>query len=153
MRGVLAARRVLEQLMITQPPVPLHDILKSRGIYLIEMKMDSIDAIFLRLDKKEFIAVKRAAPLARKRFSIAHEIGHAVLGHKPLVLSAVGSQLHGDEREADEFAAELLMPRAMLAREWFHFTPSELATRYGVSLQAMEIRLAELGFLSREGIL
>jgi Zn-dependent peptidase ImmA (M78 family) len=43
------------------------------------------------------------------------------------------------------------MPKIMLAREAHKFTIEELTCRYQVSVQAMEIRLKELGLACRGG--
>lgn len=89
----------------------------------------------------------------RCRFSIAHELGHFALSHRPISFSEL---FNGDlgrdarqEREANIFAAELLMPKIMLAREAHKFTIEELTQRYMVSMQAMEIRLRELGLVCK----
>lgn len=86
-------------------------------------------------------------------FSIAHELGHFALSHRPISFSEL---FNGDlgrddrqEREANIFAAELLMPKVALAREAHKFTLEELTRRYMVSMQAMEIRLKELGLVCR----
>jgi Zn-dependent peptidase ImmA (M78 family) len=77
-----------------------------------------------------------------------------VLGHRPISFSEL---FNGDlgrdarqEREANIFAAELLMPKIMLAREAHRFTLEELTQHYLVSVQAMEIRLKELGLVCKE---
>ena len=92
--------------------------------------------------------VNERQPQGRLRFSVAHELGHAALNHKPLshILEARTPQI---EREADEFAAEILLPERLLSvdRECRHgavaLPMSELARRYRVSHQALAIRLGE----------
>ncbi len=77
-----------------------------------------------------------------------------MLEHRPISFSEL---FNGDlgrdarqEREANIFAAELLMPKIMLAREAHKYTLQALARRYVVSMQAMEIRLKELGLVCKE---
>jgi Zn-dependent peptidase ImmA (M78 family) len=107
----------------------------------------------------------------RKRFTIAHEIGHHILGHQ----FEAGSHVHVDrgnfisqrgprasqgvdpkEIEANQFAASLLMPsvwvRAAAAKIQSHGPlvdrhVEELANEFGVSEQAMTIRLTTLRLL------
>jgi hypothetical protein len=70
-------------------------------------------------------------PWGRVRFSIAHELGHFYLpDHRQYLLSGRWHSSHSDfvsskekEREADQFAASLLMPR-----EWFE---DEVRSRSG----------------------
>ena len=107
-----------------------------------------------------------------QRFTLAHELGHIYL-HKSAAgalhvdegdffvrfrgPSSVSDSAH-DEREANAFAAKILMPRTFLERD-FETGPdelslsaeetflSELAGRYGVSRQALAFRLINLGLL------
>jgi hypothetical protein len=66
-----------------------------------------------------------ARPASRVRFSIAHELGHFYLPrHREFLLSGACHSSHSDfvsdksvEREADKFAASLLMPRAIFEEE------------------------------------
>lgn len=86
-----------------------------------------------------------AAP-DRDRFTIAHEFGHLVL-HS-------GQQLDSAEDEANYFAGALLFPENA-ARELVRpaATLSQLArvkASYGVSIQALIMRAANLGILSPE---
>jgi len=63
-----------------------------------------------------------------------------------------------EEMEANLFAAELLMPARFLVRDFQGFDPTDendetvadLAEKFGVSKQAMSIRLAYLGLLNQE---
>jgi Zn-dependent peptidase ImmA (M78 family) len=102
----------------------------------------------------------------RRRFTIAHELGHFLL-HR-------NEELHVDERfpigfrselsskaldaaeiEANQFAAELLMPSTLLIDHVRSLSSigdaetavSQLAHLYEVSEQAMTIRLSALGLL------
>lgn len=74
----------------------------------------------------------------RRRWTLAHEIGHCLLGH---LSDNVPSDLQ--EKEADKFAAELLAPLVVL-----HFcgvsSPGELQKLCGISAQAAENRFREL---------
>lgn len=106
------------------------------------------------------IFVRKGDYLPRRRFSAAHELGHLALhlgegpeaelvhGDSEIVYSGAGS---GDtatmERQANQFAAELLMPEAncRLAHE-------RLAARYGPSLRFLVHQLASELLVSREAI-
>ena len=83
---------------------------------------------------------------ARSRFDAAHELGHLVM-HRD---AAPGHQLL--ERQAQRFAAALLMPADVIAREFPRRMswPSyfELKIRWRVSLQALLYRARALGALS-----
>lgn len=100
--------------------------------------------------------------LERKRFTIAHEIGHAVI-HTTDMLSGTSADSHcpGCEAEANAFAGALLMPagavkalvearkdedRNVVFDPLFRYA---LSKHFGVSVSAMEIRLIELGLITR----
>jgi len=102
----------------------------------------------------------------RRRFTIAHELGHLVLQRDDLFhvdekfpvafRSEDSSKAHSPfEVEANQFAAELLMPEKLLMRDVAKLplgldveeAIAELARRYEVSEQAMTIRLSALGVI------
>lgn len=88
---------------------------------------------------------------ARQRFTIAHELGHFVLGHgtSPRDTSNVFSSFAGspNERAANKFAAHLLMPvdaiRMMISQG--HSSTDALAEVFGVSTAAMGYHVVNLG--------
>lgn len=101
---------------------------------------------------------------AQRRFTIGHEIGHWIL-HVPggglgasalfdgeRVLCRDGSR-ESIERQAEMFAAALLIPREVLANElprapWSGWSNvHRLAERFVVSRMAMRIRLERLGWM------
>ena len=88
-------------------------------------------------------------PATRRRFTIAHEIAHYLL-HKELIGDGIvddalyRSGLPGKiETEANELAAEILMPWRLIYRAMKegHNTIPELAEIFQVSKSAMSIRL------------
>ena len=89
----------------------------------------------------------------RRRFTLAHEIAHFVLHREFLDGELTDNQMYrsrlGDEkeREANRFAAQILMPAKLVRVAWNAGAEdlSRLARAFDVSEQAMEIRLAELG--------
>ncbi len=93
----------------------------------------------------------------RRQFTLAHELGHWVCqvleGHTaPIYCRAedVGlrNRRHPIEREANVFAAELLMPESLVRKR---FGPdsriSSMATDFGVSVEAMHWRLYNFGLM------
>jgi hypothetical protein len=95
------------------------------------------------------IVVRSSEPFVRKRFTVAHEIGHFLL-HR----NRIGSYLVEDEWlrsnlstreevEANQFAAEALMPKHLISRYagLYGPNPSVLAPIFKVSEAAMRIRL------------
>jgi len=95
-----------------------------------------------------------ADSFTRQRFTIAHELGHFVLGHGtsprdyPTSFNAGTSDWR--ERQANQFAAEILMPadtvRNVVMRGYAS-TVEELASMFGVSTLAMGYRLDNIGML------
>lgn len=144
-----------------EPPVDLARVAKRLGIEVCEHKfVPEIDGLYLRLPgAPPVIAVNNTytKPIARRRFTLAHEIGHHLLGRR----TPAGSRLfYLDtpqtgrtivERACDRFAALLLMPEDWVRRyhEELEFNPYNrvriMAERFGVSAWAMRRRLRELG--------
>lgn len=90
----------------------------------------------------------------RRRFTVAHEIGHFVLGHQDSPRDDPDnyrtSVQSPQERAANQFAAELLMPAEelrKLVQSGQVRSIDELAGFFGVSKVAMGYRLANLELL------
>jgi len=97
---------------------------------------------------------------ARRRFTIAHELGHWMLhakrgekGNYQRFCRGPDLDSHAEtgkqEREANDFAAELLMPEEVIAAvaPECGFNLALLATRFEVSVPALELRLMKLKLL------
>ena len=151
----IAARRLLEEVGAPCDEDVVLLALRKLGIEVIRGMADSIDAMLIHVPPgKPVIAVNSSRPLCRRRFSVAHEIGHYLLGHNSLSFSESGGGMikrdPRQERAANAFAAEFLMPKKLLAREAHRYSLRALARRYLVSMQAMEIRLKELGLVCKD---
>lgn len=85
----------------------------------------------------------------RKRFSVAHELGHLYMGHLHGSSSIDLNTENFDEIEANTFAANVLMPKPFLQKDIKQgLTPEELSKKYNVSLEAMWFQLTESGLIN-----
>ena len=126
--AALEAERLIKELGIDSLPIDPLAIAESLGI-LVQPKATAggVSGMLIRLGNEFGIAyATHIDSEGFKRFCIAHEIGHyrlpghidAVLAHGDIHESHAGF-VTGDpyEREADMFAASLLMPDALFTRE------------------------------------
>jgi Zn-dependent peptidase ImmA (M78 family) len=122
---------------------------------------EDISGFYLRDKQERIIGVNNSQAVVRQRFTIAHELGHALLEEKDGVHvdgrfnfrdTRSSLAIDPDEMAANQFAAELLMPESEvfeLVGEGIDVTDDgelrTLARRFGVSQQAMAYRLVNLG--------
>lgn len=108
---------------------------------------DSVAGVMLHISGKPVIALNSRDTDERQLFTLAHELGHVLLGHRAGMLTELPiADDPEDEREANAFAAEFLMPAARIAGWVAAGTDVTDLCRYtGVSREAMARRLAELG--------
>lgn len=117
MSGATAAERLLMQLGISKAQdIDLEAIAWHVGAAVKYRRMDSADATIVGSAKHAVIAVNSSAIPSRRRFSIAHELGHWHY-HRGKVLfcgpSDIGNFARGPldpERQADTFASDLILP-------------------------------------------
>ena len=87
----------------------LVELIESLGIIIIYFNFptDKIDGFSTVLNGKFVIIVNKMFPIDRLRFTLAHELGHICLNH----LSKASEIMSEDcEKEANQFASELLIP-------------------------------------------
>jgi Zn-dependent peptidase ImmA (M78 family) len=101
------------------------------------------DAITQTRGKSIFILYNDDRPVVRKRFSVAHELGHLHLGHLHGNSSLDLNSENFDEIEANTFAAHLLMPPDWLRKDIKAGInrPEDLSKKYQVSIDAMWFQL------------
>lgn len=132
-------------------PISLSAICRKTGIEMLFSKeMNAIGACYFNCGGRRLIIVNDNTRRERQRFSIAHEIGHFILGHGPLAFNLVKTdedRFPSQEVQANAFAAELLMPKPYL-QHYGYLTPSQIAQICDVSLGAATIRAREFGWLT-----
>lgn len=156
-----AARELLDRCRIGGPPVRLSAVAKQLRVPVLEWEFpDSLSAMIVEVDDGDYvIGVNRHHGQNRKRFSTAHELGHALLRHRAghyleffdTSLGEPPNYRVADEREANNFAAALLMDERWLREDWARDQRDvpTLAGRYQVSEEAMSFRLMNLGLHER----
>lgn len=168
------AEEILLRHNINEAPIDPAKIAKSLGLTIVkhELEGDISGVLFLK-GKTPTIGINPSHSKVRVRFTIAHELGHFVLHHhkRNLFIDTRDRELavmyrddksttgeFQQEREANAFAAALLMPKMLIEKhikdELFDLTAEDkdntlktLAKEFKVSQQAMAFRLANLGYL------
>jgi hypothetical protein len=147
------ARRLLERYPIREPKdINLARIADDLNITVGEDELEGCDGMLQMIAEPKcgIITVKSTIREAgQKRFIIAHEIGHFEaparpgLGYNcaPADLSPNNRRIKPEERAANEFAAELLMPESLFVPRVAGRPPcmelvKELASEFGTTLTA-----------------
>ncbi len=152
---VTRAREILQQFG-TKFPVDVLGIAQRMGFLVISETNPPYGGMAEILDGRRIIRYRLSDPFRRQRFTIAHEIGHHELGH-----TRDGACCRDDdytpgsdpkEREANAFAAELLVPSKYLQLVMEHAqyqSIQDIADRFDVSGAVIEYRLKDLGYISQ----
>ena len=142
-----AVNRVLKR-FANPLPLSMEEVCASFEVDLYFSDMKRYDAFYMTRGGRRIIVVKDSLIRSRQRFSIAHELGHAYLGHGPFDFTSVGSRPLWQEVEANRFAAELLMPASALCERLLpsERTPEQISRLCDVSLHAARVRAEALGW-------
>lgn len=156
------AQQLLAKMKASEPPVPVVAIAQSLGIKVRSGQLpDDLSGFLVHEDGNVFIGVNSLHPKSRQAFTVAHELGHFLLhpstnfvDRKLIFFRDARSAQATDVREmqANQFAADLLMPEPMLHKalkgEAVDLEDedrlSSLAKSFGVSTQALMYRLINL---------
>jgi Zn-dependent peptidase ImmA (M78 family) len=164
------AETLIEKMGVTQGPIDVVGIARALGLQVIEEDLGAdVSGVLVNDGKQAYICTQKNDSEVRRRFTIAHEIGHYLLGHQ----FQAGEHVHVDkghfisqrgprssagidpmEIEANQFAASLLMPIRLIRQQVAELgaplldsNVSQLAKKFKVSEQAMTIRLSALRLL------
>ena len=148
-----AARSVREEWGLGNDPIPnLAELLEERGIKILSLDLDDIDGLAAKVRRKDreaarVIVIKKSTWSERKRFNLAHELGHMVIDP---------AQWLDEEKAAHRFAGAFLIPADVLRSEVGAKRSSislgelvALKQRFGVSIQAIAYRCKDLGILNQ----
>lgn len=140
------ARELLAKYKLTTPPFDPEEIAEAEGFDVIYREFEpEISAHISGYSdaNSNSIYVNKAIPARRKIFTIAHELAHLLL-HRAYVTDEgrylvlprrnfYGSDKPIEEKEADAFAAELLVPLEVLRKYKSLASDDELARLFAVS--------------------
>lgn len=156
---------ILINLNFLKVPVNVEKISSLLNVEIVRQNLqDDISGFLVRKNNKDVIGLNQSQHDVRQRFTIAHELGHFIL-HKdqPLFVDYYrGSKLFRSnqrgsnyivEKQANFFAASLLMPKKLINSELkklsedmdYDSKVDVLSTKFKVSFQAMDFRLKYLG--------
>jgi Zn-dependent peptidase ImmA (M78 family)/transcriptional regulator with XRE-family HTH domain len=133
-------------------PIPnLSELLEERGIKVLSVDLTDIDGLTAKVRRKSgepipVIVVMRNIWSERKRFTLAHELGHMLMDIRP------GTDA---EKAANRFAGAFLMPAEALWREIGKQRTMislgellRLKELFGASFQAIVYRCRDLGIIN-----
>lgn len=144
-----AARSVRKEWQLPAGPiVRLVEVIEEAGGFVLvhDLGTRKLDAVSQWADgEAPLFLLNQQAPTDRMRWSLAHELGHIVLHAEPGSSSV-------QERQADQFASEFLMPasniRAGLRGEVDLNKLLSLKQQWGVSMAALARRALSLNIVS-----
>jgi Zn-dependent peptidase ImmA (M78 family) len=149
------AARVLDENNVFKPPVDVREIASNYGIKIVSVIFKSghkdIAGFFDFPENTIYINSEEA--FSRNTFTIAHELGHYFL-HKDrlqdhpeeyqvLMRRPLSSDQDWKEKEANAFAAHLLVPNEFLNRYKDFATVDQLAKAFMVSPDVIRYRLVQ----------
>ncbi|HBY09779.1 hypothetical protein A2274_00285 [candidate division WWE3 bacterium RIFOXYA12_FULL_43_11] len=153
------AQNILKLAGVTESPVDIVMVAKALNIKVVPYDFPDKRRGMVYLDETiKVIGVNKNNPQNLQRFTIAHELGHYLNGHAHYdsVYTENEKFKFADahfqqEKEADLFAAELLMPKEFLIKDLdtIGLDIKKLTEKYQVSEQAMHIRLSSLGLIDK----
>lgn len=148
-----AARSVREEWGLGNDPIPqLSELLEERGVKIVSLDLDDVDGLAAKVRRKNkeaarVIVIKKSTWSERKRFNLAHELGHMVM------TPAEGVD---GEKAAHRFAGAFLAPadalRAEIGVKRSSISVGELTAlkrRFGMSIQALTYRCKDLGIINQ----
>lgn len=141
------AKGILRHFGILRPPTP-ENVVSYLGDVAVEYAdWKSLSGACTRVGDKWVLGINKNHPKSRRRFTLMHEFKHALDGvnARDYFAARDSAPRSFEEYLADYFAVHILMPE-----EWVRIGYPRLkrldrmAWHFGVSNQAMEVRLREL---------
>jgi Zn-dependent peptidase ImmA (M78 family) len=152
------ARKLIESSGMEKPPFSIERLAMLQGIKkIIRTDLGRLDGLLIKLEEGYLIKLNSMRPSCRQNFSCAHEIIHTFFDDPKIALRQrprIDSSISVTCREREEVlcdigAAELLMPEPIFQRYASYYSSCSsalqpLARSFGVSIQAVAIRLTEV---------
>lgn len=151
----LKVKDILTHFGITRAPIPVEQIAEKMNIKISYAPSTDYSGILIRKDGGALMGINSEESPGRRRFTVAHELGHYFLEKTTAVsIDYRDNSSRPDKTKqevmADDFAANLLMPKEFLVHDYvmvggrYEEKLVRLAEQYQVSREAMMWRLKNL---------
>lgn len=150
--STIGAQKLLDRYPGWTPRLILTEALRRENVRVTAWPFaDEISGMLWYYKERPVIALNKGHSRRRRLFTAAHEYAHHLLGHGGGFFCGEFLRTRDPrELEANEFAAELLMPEARVTRlAEKGLSAARIALALGVSREAMEWRLKLLGLADR----
>lgn len=169
----LKAQQIIQELQIRAPSeIDIVDIAMVRGAYVKEQSLHGCEARVVRKGSQGIITYSCSIyEEGRKRFAIAHELGHFELHNTSQMILCSEEDMFvwkddiSQELEANEFATEILMPEEIFLKyikrpeQPNMETVRKLAKEFNTTLTATALRYVQLSLepcaivISKDGVI
>lgn len=156
--SAVAARELVG---LSEGPVHgLQEHVENVGLFAFSLALGPsvIDGGYVRVSDVGAAVVNGAADSGRRRFSLAHELGHHLFADEYSTDFAIGQARQDRERLINIFAVHFLMPRSDVMRRWEELRSAGyddraavvvIAAQYRVSWSAACTHIRNLGLIDR----
>ena len=144
---------------IQTSPLDIEAVVKKFGIRLLREEMDvDLSGYIEKRHDGWVIGINKYQTPRRQRFTLAHEFGHFLFdktgfeaGRHTDSIMLRSEDINSVEQRANEFAAELLMPKEQFQAKVAAGIRdvAELAEHFDVSMAAIRYRAFKLGYIKR----
>jgi Zn-dependent peptidase ImmA (M78 family) len=126
-----------------KPPIKIESVAEWLGFQVILLYTVGDEFSGLVSTRQKLIGINGKHHRHRRRFTTGHELAHILMKHPP-ESHCTPKEIALYNSEADECAAELLMPANLLSR-WLPITKSvsNLAYAFDVSEEAMAVKVRQ----------
>lgn len=144
-----------------EPAWDLVRIVERLGLYVFVLRFEEhdgsrADGSYIALERGGVALVSGAASSGRRRFTIAHELGHHVLADQYAAEWVVGAGATERERAINAFAVHFLLPRSAIQQRWRDLgggadprgAAIHIAAEFGTSWSATCAQLHRLGCIT-----
>jgi Zn-dependent peptidase ImmA (M78 family) len=150
------ASALIEEFGICAPEhIRVRDIAFAKGAIVVEQKINRAAASIVKKGRHATIRISPTDTPERKRFSVAHELGHLLIGHIQSIQRVCSDADmmnwydNSQEAQANFFASELILPAKLLRKRCdignISFEPvKQIAKDFRVSLTATAIKFVRL---------
>jgi len=107
----------------TGPLVSLDAAAEELGLYVLVLRFDADagEGAYVALERGGATVINGGQPSGRRRYTLAHEIGHHVMGDEYVSDWELDRPRDETEKRINAFAIHLLMPRGSVISDWRRF--------------------------------